>query len=414
MTKQARKMRRGWAAVAAVAAAGLLLGACTASAPPRDPDGIQAQSASLAQSAATQQSRDGTESSLRAQAAQLWDEMTPSQRVASVLMLHYPGTDAGAAQEFVKNVQPGGLILMGNNIPPVESQLIGYIEAVDEAALLPLIVAVDQEGGPVSRLEGDPAPGPSELRDGDAQTTEEAFRARAEYLHGLGINTNLGVVADTTADPEAFISDRVLGTTPELAADHVRAAVTGEKGTVLSTVKHFPGHGSAAGDSHTSIPSSDLTKEQWAAAAAPPFQEAIEADTELVMVGHLRYENVDAEPASVSPAWHQILREEMGFQGIIISDDMQMLRNSQEPGYADAVANAVAALNAGTTMVLDIGSADQDATAFADHLVSGILASIEAGELAPKTLEDAGLRLLELRLQLQETNDTAGADARQS
>src|SRR5690606_35357822 len=160
------------------------------------------------------------------------------------------------------------------------------------------------------------------------------------------------------------ISSRALGTDADAAARGVAAAVQGEQGTVLSTLKHFPGHGAAPGDSHHGIPSTAMTLEQWRVADAKPFVAGIETGAELLMLGHLAYTSVDPAPASLSSRWHEIARDELGFDGVLITDDLGMLGSSGVAAYRDPVANAVSAIRAGSDMVLMVaGSTAETAPA---------------------------------------------------
>ncbi|MFT3944285.1 MAG: glycoside hydrolase family 3 N-terminal domain-containing protein [Ancrocorticia sp.] len=329
-------------------------------------------------------------------AQERWAAMSLEQQVASVLMLHYPGTDAAGIAAFVQEIQPAGLILMGDNVPADETELAASIAGWNAVASAPLLVGIDEEGGTVRRLALDVFPAAPELRDGDPAATEAAFRERGQLLENLGITTNFGVVADVTADTSSFIWPRVLGSTPDAAASQVAAAVRGEQGLVHTTLKHFPGHGLSAGDSHISIPTSEVTYDEWLEAAAPPFESGIGAGAEMVMVGHLLFPQIAPEPASLSPRWHEILREDLGFDGIIVTDAMEMLQGSGLPEYADPVANAVLTLQAGSDLVLIAsGGADE-----ARLLVAGIAEAVRSGALDSAVLEAAGVRVMEARLGL--------------
>ena len=176
-----------------------------------------------------------------------------------------------------------------------------------------------------------------------------------------------------------------------MAAWRVAAAVAGEQGTVLSTLKHFPGHGEVSADSHVSVPTTALDYDTWRARVAPPFEAGIAAGAELVMLGHLRYTAIDAAPASLSAEWNRILREDLGFDGIIVTDDMTMLENSGEPAFADPYANAVAAVAAGDTLLLYVGRVD------IAGIVAAIVAAVEDGRISEATIDDAALLLLETR-----------------
>lgn len=335
-------------------------------------------------------------------ALEVWDQMSPREQAASVLMLNYPGTDASSIAQFVREIQPAGLIFMGDGIPEDESSLLGTIEQIQSEAQLPLLIAVDQEGGLVRRVTTDTAPGAEELRNQDAQATKDAFAARGARLAELGFNTNFGIVADVTDDPGSFIHARVLGVDPDSAADRVAAAVEGEKPYVFSTVKHFPGHGGVAADSHFSVPATDMTYEQWQSSEAPPFIAGIDAGTEMVMLSHLAYTNIDTGPASLSPTWAAVLREDLGFDGVLVTDDMKMLRDNGIAEYQDAGRNAVAALNAGVDLILDIGESGVSPQDFANRLIDTILEAVESGELPEQALKAASVRVLELRLELED------------
>lgn len=328
------------------------------------------------------------------------DAMTVEQKAASLLMLHAPGTDPAPLRALIDE-GIAGVILMGDNMPADEASLAaltGALQVDPEAATL---VGIDQEGGVVSRIDWDPAPGPEALREQPAAATRDAFAARAGALAASGVNVNFGIVADVTSDPSSFIHPRVLGTDPAAASERVAAAVEGERGVVASTVKHFPGHGAAPGDSHVSVPSAPLTLDEWRAGPAAPFQAAIGADVELVMTGHLAYPSVDAAPASLSPEWHRILREELGFDGVVVTDDMLMLQHNELPEYADAGENAVRALGAGGDLLLYALPADPSEFGISVAGLTGSIAdAVGSGRIPQERLDDAARRVLELRREI--------------
>ncbi len=393
-------MKRSMVLWPIVAALSLVVAACASSPTDLRP---QEQSSVPAPDTPSKTAEEGKEASAPATeepALELWEQMTPRQQAASVLMLNYPGTDADAIAQFVAETQPAGLILMGDGIPEDESMLPEIIGHVQEASPIPLLIAVDQEGGLVRRVTTDPTPGAEELRDQEPAATEAAFATRSARLQELGFNTNFGIVADVTDDPDSFIYARVLGLDPDSAASRVAAAVTGEKTHVLSVLKHFPGHGSVAADSHTSLPTTDMTYEEWQSNVAPPFIAGIDAGAEMVMLGHLAYTDVDSRPASFSPAWVEILRNDLGFEGVLVTDDMKMLRDNGIAEYSDAGQNAVAALNAGVDLVLDIGEGGVSPQDFANGIIDSILGAVQSGELPEETLKSAAMRVLDQRLEI--------------
>ena len=327
--------------------------------------------------------------------------MTLPEKVASLLMLSRPGTDAGPLRSFVDTHGLGGLILMGNNVPGSVDELAALTQGVSSDPGLPLLLGIDQEGGTVSRLPGDRASGADELKSLPARATTEAFTSRSTLLADVGINLNFGIVADVTPDPHSFIYDRVLGTDAAQGQQRVAAAVSGEHGRVLSTLKHFPGHGATNGDSHRGVPSTALGRADWLAEVAPPFRAGIAAGAEAVMFGHLAYTAVDPRPASLSPEWHAILRTELGFDGVAITDDMLMLQQSGLPQYADPVENAISALAAGNTMLLYVLPSDPAAAGVDIPLmITKIAAAVDSGRIPLATIDDDVRRLLVLRRTL--------------
>jgi len=337
--------------------------------------------------------------------------MSLRDKVSSLLMLRYPGTDASAIRAFVDTFHPGGLILMGDNVPTPVGGLTALTAAIQTDPALPLLIATDQEGDTVKRIESDDTPGAEELRDEPPAATKAAFAERAALLKSLGINLNFGIIADVTADPKSFIYPRVFGTTPAASAARVTQAVLGEHGTVLSTLKHFPGHGETEANSHTTVPDTSVSFDDWLKRDAPSFEAGIAAGAEFVMLGQLSYDAVDTAPATLSAKWHEILRKQLGFTGVIITDDMLMLQHSGRPDLADPVANAVRSLAAGSTMLLYVLQPDPETKQLDPRnpdmldlkpaaLIDGIVSAVESGKLSEKTVDAAALRLLELRHSL--------------
>jgi beta-N-acetylhexosaminidase len=317
------------------------------------------------------------------------DAMTLEQKIAGLLMVHVGGTDPGPIRATIDATGVAGVIFMGDNVASPE-QLAATTAALSADPGLPVLTAIDQEGGVVRRLP-DSGPGASALRTQDPAATEAAFRARAGLVASAGVSINFGIVADVTGDRRSFIFSRTLGDDAASASPRVAAAVTGEKGAVFSTLKHFPGHGSVAGDSHSSVPTTGMSIDEWRATQAGPFQAGIDAGAEFVMLGHLRYSAVDAAPATLSATWVGILRDELGFDGVIVTDDMNMLEDSGEAAYADPGANAVAAIGAGVTLLLYVQGVD------IPGVVAAVAAAVRDGRIPAATIDAAAARLLELR-----------------
>ncbi|WP_349884434.1 glycoside hydrolase family 3 N-terminal domain-containing protein [Microbacterium sp. WHRI 7836] len=323
-------------------------------------------------------------------------EMSVAEQASTVVMGHVAGTDPAALHAYMASGL-GGFILMGANIPATEAELQVLTAALTVDPALPPLIAVDQEGGFVSRLHGDGFPASTSLKGLPVAETSAAFSARGALVARAGITVNFGTVADYTSDPASFIHGRALGIDSASAAERVAAATTAQEQFVASTLKHFPGHGAAPGDSHRAIPSSTMGREEWRATEAVPFEAGIDAGASLLMYGHLAYTEIDPLPASLSPVWHDIAREELGFTGVAVTDDLGMLLSSGDPAYADPVANGVAAIAAGNDLVLMIAGSDAQT---AGAMAAGIGAAVDAGALPAERLEEAATRVVTLRMQM--------------
>ncbi|WP_026481950.1 glycoside hydrolase family 3 N-terminal domain-containing protein [Agromyces subbeticus] len=327
-------------------------------------------------------------------------QLSIEQKAAALLMLHAPGTDPAPLRAFAES-GVSGLILMGDNVPGGPAELAALTAAVQVDTEAPLLIGIDEEGGEVQRLPWDGAAAADTLRAEAPAASQAAFAARADMLAASGVSVNFGIVADVTADPESFIFGRVLGTDPAAAAERVAGAVTGERGIVASTLKHYPGHGAAPGDSHSSVPSAPLGLDEWRAGPALPFRSGIDAGAELVMTGHLSYPAVDPAPASLSPEWHRILREELGFDGVVVTDDMLMLQHNGLAEYADPGENAVRAVAAGADLLLYVLPADPSTMGISvEGLVGSIVTAVQSGRISEAQLDAAAVRVLTLRREL--------------
>ncbi|MFC4137263.1 MULTISPECIES: glycoside hydrolase family 3 N-terminal domain-containing protein [unclassified Microbacterium] len=329
-------------------------------------------------------------------ATALVGRMSVAQQAQSVIMGTIPGADPAAARAYMTGGF-GGFILMGGNVPETPAQLKELTTALTVDPTLPPLIATDEEGGIVKRLPWDDLPSAKTLKGAPPADAQQAFAARAQLLADAGVDVNFGIVADVPRESSSFIYSRALGTDPDAASERVAAAVQGEHGTVMSTLKHFPGHGAAPGDSHHVIPSTAEPLEQWRTSDAKPFEAGISAGAELLMFGHLAYTAVDAAPASLSARWHEIARDDLGFDGVMITDDLGMLQSSGIPAYRDPVQNSVAALAAGNDMVLLVAGSDAQT---APQVAAGIVAAVQDGRLPAQRLQDAAEHVAALRLEI--------------
>lgn len=325
-------------------------------------------------------------------------DMTLRQKLAAQVMIHVPGTDASRIRSVVERHGFGGVILMGDNVGGSAATVSRLTAALHAEPGLPILTAIDQEGGIVRRLLADDAPAGRALWSAPPSATEAAFRARARLVDRAGVLINFGVVADVSPDGSSFIGPRTLGASPSASAERVAAAVRGESGAALSTLKHFPGHGASPDDSHVSVPRSSISLEEWRRTHAVPFIAGIEAGAPLVMTGHLQFDRISAVPATLSSEWITILREELGFDGIVVTDDMLMLQRSGLTEYADPERNAVRALAAGNDLLLYVLPGDPRSVGIdPESLLDALVASVEEGTVSQASVDDSVRRLLSTR-----------------
>ena len=224
----------------------------------------------------------------------------------------------------------GGAILFKRNLESLE-QICRLTADLRTAAAAPLLIGLDQEGGRVTRLPAPFLAPPSAAalgRLGDPEFTKEVARAVGRELLAVGINWNLAPVLDIHTNPaNPVIGDRAYGNDPALVTRMGLAALGGlAEAGVLATAKHFPGHGDTTVDSHLTLPESSQSASRWRNVEFVPFRAAIEADVPSIMVAHLNCPALDAHaPTSLSRVvLTEILRNELGFQGAVVSDDMEM------------------------------------------------------------------------------------------
>ena len=282
---------------------------------------------------------------------QMISDMSLEQRVGQLFLAR---CSADTAVEDVQKYHLGGLVLFGDDFEgQTPDSMKQAIAAYQEAAEKPLLIAVDEEGGDVTRISRFPA-----FRDRrfcslrkcydrgglEAVLTEEEEKCR--LLSDLGINVNLGPVCDITTDADAFMYSRSLGQDSQTTAD-IAASIVNLMGAfrVGSVLKHFPGYGNNT-DTHTGIAVDSRSLSELEAQDFIPFAAGIQAGCGAVMVGHIIAEAFDPElPASLSPAMHRYLREDLGFSGVIMTDDLVMQAITDQYGAGEAAVMAVLAGN---------------------------------------------------------------------
>ena len=296
-----------------------------------------------------------------------------------------------AASEDIAQYHLGGLVLFDRDTEDeTPESLRQTLERYQKAATIPLLIAVDEEGGSVVRISDKPAfrdapfSSPRSLYEGGGM---EALRTaeveKDALLSDLGINVNLAPVCDITTDPAAFLYDRSLGQSPELTCQWVQIAVEeGQTYGIGCVLKHFPGYGNNA-DTHVGIAIENRSLEELEAQDLLPFAAGMEAGCGAVMVSHIQVTALDAEyPASLSPAVHRYVRETMGYNGVLVTDDLVMDAISVPYGVGEA---AVLAVLAGNDLLISSDFPEQYAA---------VLEAIREGRISEEQIDNAVRRVL--------------------
>ncbi len=290
--------------------------------------------------------------------------------------------DSSASADTLAAIQPGGILISGRHTKNEVASITASLSRVP--FFVKPVVALDAEGGVVERIIDDNNPGAPAL----AKLADDAFcqtiASHAAMLAQIGIHLPFNTVADI-GTPGGFIASRTFGESPRFVANRVKLAITCNKKT-LTSVKHFPGHGRTPVNSHREIPIIALPLAEWRTSDARPFEEAIRAGVDTLMLGHLQFPDIASEPASLSPTWIQKARD-MGFDGVIITDDLGMLEPKKNP--LQTLDEAIAG---GADMLLYMDTA-ADPNVLYDHA----LTKIQQGLLSEKELDSRVTRILRMK-----------------
>ena len=332
----------------------------------------------------------------------LLQQMTLDQKVGQIFMISFSGPLNESARQFLKDMQAGAFALFSSNgtSPAEVTSFVNSLQqiATQTGVALPMIMAIDHEGGTVRRLrEGytDLPWGPalSAMPAGDAYTVGQIA---AQELRAVGITMNLAPVADVRSDTtKHFMEKRSFGNDAQAVGGGVSAYVRGlQQGQVIGTLKHFPGHG-AADDSHSVLPTINATKEEMERVELVPFKMGIDAGADAVMLGHLvvpAYETVPDWPASLSSILiNDVLRKQLGFNGLVITDALDMGAIVNNVSQADA---AVIGVQAGVDMLVAGPHTPINAQL---QMRTAVLEAVQSGKITMQRLDEAVRRVLTLK-----------------
>ncbi|MFP4284947.1 MAG: beta-N-acetylhexosaminidase [Desulfovermiculus sp.] len=284
-------------------------------------------------------------------------------------------------------------------------QLRSLTRMLQDISPKPLLIAVDQEGGRVARLKPEfgfpPFPAAASLgQKGSVQATRQVGADMSRLLAGLGINLNLAPVVDVNTNPDNPAIgrlDRSFSAHPDRVAEQAAAFIQGQhESNILTSIKHFPGHGSAFNDSHLGL--TDITA-TWEPQELLPYRRLTQSQTcDTIMTGHLVHRGIDPDhPASLSQAWiRDILRRDLGFDGVIITDDLQMRAITDHYSLEQTVRLA---LEAGADIILFGNNLRYDPriAAKANALIKDL---VEEGKISRQRIESSYERITRLKQKL--------------
>ncbi|MDO4537159.1 MAG: glycoside hydrolase family 3 protein [Coriobacteriales bacterium] len=391
--------------------------------------------------ASSQEAASSSEAETRAK--ELVSSMTTEQKLAQMMIvaLRSDPNNTYTAQEFTqdyadlfKKYNFGGLVLFQGNMD-TPKQTVTLIRDAQQASKdadksIPMFIAVDEEGGSVSRLPfGVTGAGNMALQaTGDSTLIEKSATLLGTSIASLGFNMNFAPVVDVNNNPNnPIIGVRSFSDDPQVVAEDSVAFLKAMQQTgVCTALKHFPGHGNADTDSHTGLPTLSLTLDELKKCELVPYEAGIKAGTDMIMTAHIEFPNIEKEtytskkdgkaitlPATLSRTiLTDILRKELGYDGIIITDSMVMDAIAE---HFDRIDAAVLAINAGADIILgpvDIYKGDGiDSLSDVDAYIAALAKRVEAGEVSEDRLNESVTRILKTKIDKGIMDNTLATSA---
>ena len=324
--------------------------------------------------------------------------MTLEEKIAQMIVIYYISDEYdNLLSNVIQNVNPGGFILLKENITN-NNQLLEFIRKMQEDSKIPMFITIDQEGGTVQRLHKKNDIKVETIPDmktiGDTKDYNKAYEIGKQIgkdLYKYGINMNFAPVIDIYSNSDnTLIETRSFGNNPDIVSNmgiEVARGLIEEQ--IIPVYKHFPGHGDTSVDSHYDLPILNKTYDELLDFELIPFIKAIENDAKAIMVGHIATPKItnDNTPASLSKIMiTDILRERLGFDGIVITDALNMVSLTKNYTQKEII---IKAINAGANMLLMPGSSKQT--------ISIIKEAIEQKEIEEKLITNSAKKILELK-----------------
>lgn len=317
-------------------------------------------------------------------------EMSLEEKIGQLFIVgHWAHTPAAQTATLMSKTQAGGIVIMSS--PENADNILGWTNLWQSTSTLPLTIAIDQEGGSVTRLQ---SPNYTQRAQSDITSSEEASalgEQRGGELAALGINTNLAPVLETSTNPEAFLYYRVFRN-PSNIVDFGSAMIQGMREAGVTAVpKHFPGHEDTPIDSHTELPVLTVTADAFSTYVRNFTDTIHNATPQALMTAHVLVPTIDdVYPATLSyTILTEQLRQSIGFGGVIITDDMTMQAITNTWSSTDA---SLLALQAGADMIL-FAAKPEDAVA----AIQNVRNAVHTGELSEERIDESLQRILKMK-----------------
>lgn len=312
-------------------------------------------------------------------------KMTIDEKINQILLVRYPDTNG---IEILKNKQFGGYLFFAKDFKgKTRDEVINLMKSLQDVANIPILTAVDEEGGVVVRISSNPNlasekfKAPSTLyKEGGFDRIKEDTVTKSKLLNDLGLNLNLAPVVDVADNSSAYMYNRTLQKDTALTSEYAKTVIEASKGLGVSyTLKHFPGYGNND-DTHVGNSIDNRTYDEIFSHDIPPFETGIKAGAEAVLVSHNTVSGIDPDNvASLSPKMHNLLRDQLNFTGVIITDDLDM---GAITGTSDA---AVKAIIAGNDLLI---------TTNYENDIRDIKNAINNGTLSEDAIEKRAMRVI--------------------
>lgn len=329
------------------------------------------------------------------QAQVILDKMSLEEKIGQMFLIRY--SDDRTVLSDIAQYNPGGILLFAKDFENHTKESIkAQLDTCQQASGTSLIIGVDEEGGVVTRISrftnfrSERFKSPQDLyAEGGFERIASDTDEKCALLKSIGINVNLAPVADVSEDPSSFIYDRTIGQNAEITSEYVRTAVGRMKANGMgSALKHFPGYGDN-GDTHTDIITDTRPLGAFVSGDLLPFQAGIDEGADIVLVSHNIVSCMDPDyPASLSPTVHALLRNTIGFDGVIMTDDLVMSAITE---YTDGKSAAVQAVIAGNDLLCCSDYAVQ---------VPAVIEAVKSGVISEERINESAKRIIQMKLYL--------------